>query len=454
MITSRRLAALIALVAATAATPAEAGRPLRSSKNYGCAIDAGEVMSVIRSHPCRGAANGAPVIELWTMGQGDLLVEKFGHAALCVCRQDQRPVCYNYGTTDFTHPLSLGWGFLRGNSEFWVEPWPRDRMLQYYLCKDRALSLQVIDDTVLPAEQRRRIAEKLETDTPDPTDAGLHYRYHHFYDNCTTRVRDIIDDGFGGRLREGSDKVVGPSFRQLGARGFAEQSWMRAISDFVYGRESDKRPTEWQIMFHPDYLRAAVADKLGVKVEEVWTRKGRQFSQEGSSGRGWTFLFALLVALPAVLTRVRRRRQKLGLVLSVIPLGFISALIWFLALASTLPEFRWNEALVLFVPTDVLIPRFGLERRRRYGRVRVGMVALAGLLTAVGIFHQPLWMPILVALPTLLVAAYPAADRGAAEAGKAAAAGDEKDGEKAEEAPASPRKSGKAARRVKRAARG
>src|SRR6187401_3573893 len=58
---------------------------------------------------------GAPIIELYTMGQGDLMFEKFGHAALCIRypRQPRRTRCYNYGSTDFDSVVPLFLGFLR-----------------------------------------------------------------------------------------------------------------------------------------------------------------------------------------------------------------------------------------------------------------------------------------------------------------------------------------------------
>jgi hypothetical protein len=61
-----------------------------------------------------------PIVELYTMGQGDLMFEKFGHAALCIryARQPRRTRCYNYGTTDFDSVVPLIWGFLRGRSLF------------------------------------------------------------------------------------------------------------------------------------------------------------------------------------------------------------------------------------------------------------------------------------------------------------------------------------------------
>ncbi|HMR76374.1 MAG TPA: hypothetical protein PKD61_14725, partial [Polyangiaceae bacterium] len=78
-----------------------------------------------------------PQIDVYTMGQGEHLFERFGHAAICVTRASQSR-CYNYGTTDFgSPPEELGYAFLRGTAEFWVSVWDRDRMLQQYKKHDR-----------------------------------------------------------------------------------------------------------------------------------------------------------------------------------------------------------------------------------------------------------------------------------------------------------------------------
>jgi len=351
-----------------------------------------------------------PTIELFTMGPGALFVEKFGHAALCV-RWPQAPqmdVCYNYGTTDFHHPLELGWGFIRGGAEFWVEKWPRLRMIRHYIAKDRTLWVQTFDDSNMPAAQRYQIARKLEFDSRIE---NRYYQYHHFYDNCTTRVRDIVNNAVNGKLKADTDGYPGPTFREYGAMGFAEETWLIAISDYVMGPYGDIHPTFWQAMFLPRKLRAAVTEKLGVKPKVLYQRKGPSFPHSGSSGRGWTLLFSLLLALPAIATRLLRRRQKLGLAISGSLLGFLGFMLWLVAIVSPLNELRWNEALFLFVPTDFALPFLSMERRRKYARVRLGMVVLSSLLLVIHVFKQPLWIPILTAFPTLLVAALPVPDK-------------------------------------------
>lgn len=367
------------------------------------------------SSPAAGDEGPIPVIELYTMGQGKHLVEAFGHVALCACYPEpgeegcvparprprrQRPgspknVCYNYGTTDFAHPLSLGWGFLRSRAEFWVEPWDPARMVMIYTKFDRSLWLQRLDLT--PA-QAHKVAELLAYDVlPE----NRNYNYHHFYENCATRVRDIIDAATGGKLRENSAHKPGPSFRDYSRRGFAGFTWMLVVTDLIMGRKGDIVPTLWQAMFLPRYLRQQVTDQLGVEPVLIYERKGPPFDDEpGNRGRGWIMLFALIALIPIVATRVTGRYQRLGLIPATSILFALGLTIWGMAAVSTLDELRYNEALFVFVPFDIVLPFLGAARRLRYAQIRFAALMLVSVLVGVGLFLQPLWISILaVALP-------------------------------------------------------
>lgn len=348
----------------------------------------------------------APTIEIVTVGPGELLVESFGHAALCVRWPGMAHLdtCYNYGTTDFSRPLSLGWGFVRGDAAFWVERWPRERMLEHYRRKDRSIWVQALVDGNSTPRQRLEIARRLEHDARLE---NRDYVYHHFFDNCTTRVRDIVDRAFAGALAIDSDAVVGPTFREYGLMGFADRSWLVAATDFAIGRSSDRRATLWQAMFLPRILRQVVRDRLGVEAEAVYTRRGPSFARAGSSGRGYSLALAVLLALPLVASRVWRRGHRLARALSLVPLSTLGLALWAAALASPLPELRWNETLLVLVPTDAALLFLGPRRRQLYARVRVGSLAVIALAAAGGLLLQPLWMPILVALPTMLLVALP-----------------------------------------------
>lgn len=350
-----------------------------------------------------------PTVELYTMGQGEILFEKFGHAALCLRYENspQKDACFNYGTSNFADPLPLVWGFLRGEANFWVSRIRPAAMLAFYKQEDRTIWRQKLP---LTPEQARAIEAKLLSDIRPE---NRYYNYHHFYDNCTTRLRDIIDEATQGALSQDSGEKVGPTFREFGRQGFAEQLWILVASDFLLGRHADQQPDVWQAMFLPDYLRAEVEKRLGAVPEVVYERQGRPFSQDEGTGRGFVVLSALLLALPVFLLR-KSRLLRLGVALCAVPLGLLGILVWGLALISSLAELRWNEAVLLFVPFDLALPFLGLELRQRYAQVRVVVILLVSVGLALGVFRQPLWVPSLVAFLPLLLLALPQTAPGSA----------------------------------------
>ncbi len=348
-----------------------------------------------------GPTDQPPIVELYSFGVGPVVFEKFGHSALCLTYPDRRgaPVCFNYGMTNFDEPAQLVWGFMRSKQRFWVEPTYLAPMLAAYSASDRDIWVQRLP---LTEEQARAIAAHLWGDLDE---ARRYYIYHHFDDNCTTRLRDMIDEATGGLLRVDSDGLHPMTYREFGQRGMAEYTPLLALSDFITGRNLDRRPTMWEAMFHPDELRLAIAERLGVEPQRIYQRRGPPFPASGPTGRPWVVLLSLLLTAPLALARWRGWRERAAVVLASLPLIVLGVLIWSLFVVVTIDWVRWNEAMLLFVPTDVLLPVLSPGRRRRYAQVRVAMIAVVSLLCAIGIFAQPLWVPALVAfLPLALLA--------------------------------------------------
>ena len=72
--------------------------------------------------------------------------------------------------------------------------------------------------------------------------------------------------------------------------------------------------------------------------------------------------------------------------------------LWALALVSQMPELRYNEALLLLWPTDLVLGMLSTERRRSYVRVRVIALLVCGLGLITGVLRQPLGMVWLAAM--------------------------------------------------------
>ena len=334
-----------------------------------------------------------PVIELFTFGRGELIFEKFGHTALCINYKEpgRETVCFNYGVTDFTMGgPTLTWNFIRGKQKFYVEPVPLGGMVQFYRHEDRTIWRQALP---LSDEQARAIEARL---LHDIKLENRFYLYDHFADNCTTRLRDIIDENTGGRLEVDTGGRFPLTFRQMGRRGLAELPPLIAFGDFAVGRALDEPITLWQAMFHPFVLRDHVEQVFGVAPELIYERRGRPIPEDGPTNRGWSLFIGLAFALPLLAAKLMGRYERAAVAIVTVPLALIGLIIWSAAIISTIPGLRWNEAVFLYVPFDVALPFLSVARRRQYARVRLGMVVVVSLLRAVGLFIQPLWIPIVI----------------------------------------------------------
>jgi hypothetical protein len=342
------------------------------------------------------AQEPAPVIELITMGTGELIWEKYGHTAMCVRYADPRlDRCYNYGTTDFSAPAKLVWDFLRNRTLFWVSSTTPQRMLRFYSeSLDRSLWVQRLPFT---PDQARETVALLERAVAGE---NKYYRYHHYDDNCTTRLRDIIDKVTGGALRRATESKPFPyTLREVTRRGMTETPLLALLSDFPLGRRADRRPDMWDAMHLPEVLMEQVAEHLDAPAQQIYQRQGRPFDVSHPPSRVWLFLVALAFALPALVTWGVGRFQRVGLALSILPAGLMAVLMWFMAIISTLPEIRWNETLLVLWPTDLALPFLSAANRVRYGRVRVAWLALMLGLSLAGVLAQPLWA--VIAFPLL-----------------------------------------------------
>ncbi|MCU1277136.1 MAG: hypothetical protein JWM53_682 [bacterium] len=330
------------------------------------------------------AVRAAPTVDVYTMGQGDELFSAFGHAAICVTDGEApRGRCYNYGTADFTTPVPLTWNFIRGRALFWVSTTDVPHMLHYYFSVGRAVWRQTL---TLTPDEATRLASALEASAQE---GAKYYRYHHFNDNCTTRIRDVIDRATDGRLsKERIDR--GKSFRQWARQGFAGDWPLLAAVELLLGRSADRRTDSWQAMFLPSELRAEMERRFGAV--PVTVVGGRPRPPPGATWLGLA-VYPIAGALIALIIFVHLRT---GRALAAIMLGSLGVILWLLAALSTFPELTRNELLLSFWPSDAALPWLG----RRYLNARLLVLGLV-IVAHLGLLVQPLAPTLLALLPLL-----------------------------------------------------
>ena len=324
--------------------------------------------------------SAAPRAALFTMGPGDELFSKFGHAALCIVDPEMPGggLCYNYGTSDFSRPVGLGWDVVRGRAKFWVSVSDVITMLVQFQAQDRTIHRQWLP---LSAEQ---VATLERTLALDASPANREYVYSHFLDNCSTRPRDLIDEATDGALSR-STLPNERTYRDYARAGFASSQWgLVPAGDLILGRWVDQDISVYEAMFIPTVLRAAVERAFGAEPETVYERQSPRAPADVS---GALRLFWLVVAAASFIAWLVRPGARL--VAAV--LAMVGGLIWAGALVSPWPELRINELLLVFVPLDVLLLRRGGAVPRRYLDARLIALGVVAVLALAGLFVQPIW---------------------------------------------------------------
>ncbi|HSF19074.1 MAG TPA: DUF4105 domain-containing protein [Vicinamibacteria bacterium] len=332
-----------------------------------------------------GASGESPRIDLYTMGPGDVLFSKFGHAALCVVASDLPAggVCYNYGTSDFSRPIGLGWEVVRGRAEFWVSVSDLVSTVLSFESDDRTIYRQALP---LAPEAVTALAAAL---AEDASFENRVYIYNHFLENCSTRPRDHIDAATGGALRR-SRVDHEPTYRDYAVEGLGSfNAVLVPVTDLIMGRWADRRITAFEAMFIPEVLRRAVEIDLGAPAEVLYERRGPIERADPAGSR--RILWWLVVAFLAVNAAAGFLGQAgLARAMGALTLGGLGLFLLAAGAVSVLPELRFNELLLVFLPTDFYLLSTGTNvRNYLYGRLV--LLAAVALLVVAGVLIQPLW---------------------------------------------------------------
>ena len=187
-------------------------------------------------------------IGIATMQPGEIFWERFGHNAIVVDDPARGvPLSYNFGFFDLEEPGFTG-RFVRGEMQYMLAVLPFEQDLAYYRETGRGVSIQWLD---LPPAPARALAETLAVNAlPE----NARYSYDYFTDNCSTRVRDALDEALGGLLRErldAPDAAGRNTWRSEAVRLASPAGWMWLGFDLGLGPRADVPLTPWQEAFVP-----------------------------------------------------------------------------------------------------------------------------------------------------------------------------------------------------------
>ncbi|MEY4576451.1 MAG: hypothetical protein RL701_1154 [Pseudomonadota bacterium] len=192
------------------------------------------------------------VIKLVTFGPGDQIFNYFGHNAMVVEDKAQHTArLYNFGMFHFGADMLPK--YLKGKLTFWVGESSVRATFAHYRRADRAIRIQELN---LSPEHRQATALALaKAVLPENRD----YLYDHFFDNCSTRLRDLVDDATDGQFKRALDHSARMSFRQH-IRRYAQRDPVTDFALVFWMNHSMERPIkQWDELFLPEELEHQVA---------------------------------------------------------------------------------------------------------------------------------------------------------------------------------------------------
>jgi hypothetical protein len=194
-------------------------------------------------------------VYLLTCGPGTETYSIYGHSALrVVIPEKQVDNVYNWGVFDFSTP-NFAWKFAKGRLNYMLGVATLDQFLQGYLLEKRFVYSQIINLT--PEETKTLLSLINENLKPE----NISYRYDFFYDDCSTRIRDLLEKSIGSSLLyPPEENVKGPTFRDMVGKYQNPYPWLKFGIDLIMGSPGDKRTQFRDHMFLPVDMQNALAE--------------------------------------------------------------------------------------------------------------------------------------------------------------------------------------------------
>ncbi len=288
-------------------------------------------------------------ITLLTIAPGDDVYSVFGHSAIRVKGQKgAEDQIYNYGTFSFSQPNFL-LNFLRGRLLYSLSRSKYDRFLFTYHKEQRSVYEQTLNLT--PEEENRITRALIDNYKKENRD----YLYEFFFDNCSTRLRDIVVNTYDDQLTW-QPQEPRYTFRELLHQYTQSNAWLTFGIDLLVGVRTDRLATQQEEMFLPDYLyrhlnNATVGNQQVIYSDYLVLNFDELTEQRMKRGVNWPlFLFIglFLVELTLLLTRLKQGRTSTWvkiydkLVFGILGLGGVVLLVmWFLTDHYT-TKYNWN----------------------------------------------------------------------------------------------------------------
>lgn len=307
--------------------------------------------------PVKGQDDNVKV-SLLTCAPGTEIYALFGHTALRYEDTERgEDWVFNYGMFSFNTPNFI-YRFVKGETDYELGITRYPYFESSYAMRGSSVFQQTLNLT--PVEKQRLKSLLEENYLPE----NRVYRYNFFYDNCTTRARDKMEECLEGKIvyPNGRD---GLSFRDIVHQYTKGHEWDELGIDMCLGSEADEPIDARKQMFAPFYLMEAVKEAVIVEGDSlrplVLVEKKvvdvQPEEEEGSFPLSPMACVFILIGITCLVGWVQLKIKKVIWIWDILLFGMqglAGCVIAFLVFFSTHPTVGSNWLILLFNPIPLV----------------------------------------------------------------------------------------------------
>ena len=275
------------------------------------------------------------VVSLITCDPGDEIYSHFGHSALRIRNVNKEvDLIVNWGLFSFSESqFQFGYDFAKGRLKYKMGFQRMGDFIYEYKISRRGVREQILN---LNNKLKNKLLEKInENYRPE----NREYKYEFFYDNCSSRIRDIISNTLDNQLKLATSLDANKySFRDIIHQYLKNDPWLELGIDLVLGKRIDILVDNKNLMFLPKYLEEILDKSLikeNTKIEDLVIKKNDIIPVENDQKQSskitiysWIILIITLLFLILKNSRIFNIWSSLNLSLIGI-LGILLMFMWF-----------------------------------------------------------------------------------------------------------------------------
>ncbi|MDA9809437.1 DUF4105 domain-containing protein [Flavobacteriales bacterium] len=204
-------------------------------------------------------------ISILTCDPGNEIYSLFGHSALRIKdTKNQIDIVVNWGLFEFSeNQFEFGYDFAKGRLNYFMGLQSMSNFINEYARSNRGVREQVLN---LDEQEKLNLLSIIsENYKPE----NRNYQYEFFYDNCSSRIRDLLIEVFKEKINFHKSPLADKNtFRETIHQYLKYDPWLELGIDLVLGKKIDILVSNNNLMFLPEKVES-ILDKSQVENESV-----------------------------------------------------------------------------------------------------------------------------------------------------------------------------------------